>query len=207
MASKAARLKAKRSIRAASRAGRPPKENVDRYPSGKIKPSETEREVKSVVIEARRRLLGANMNVESPYAGYTLGRIFLDGAIREEHRQAGDEYAESMARYYRLVGVPFPSARAQSLFSIGGHAGETSIEFAARARAASNKMMELERILLCCVDGPQVKQTVFNVCIMDYDHLRGMPKQQMLWLRRGLIALMEHKGLRDSSKSVTTEIA
>ncbi|MBB2670965.1 UNVERIFIED_ORG: hypothetical protein GGE44_000506 [Rhizobium esperanzae] len=29
---------------------------------------------------------------------------------------------------------------------------------------------------------------------MDYDHLRHMPPQQVLWLRRGLIALRKSRG-------------
>lgn len=191
-AAKAARLRIKRAMRTA---GRPRKENVERFPGGKIKPFETEKENMSVAIEARKRMHGANMNVESPLAGYTLGRIFLDGKITEEQRQAGDEYAEQIARYHRLVGIPFPSARAQSLFSIKGHDGDVTQSMVDRARAATNKMMELQRVLLSCIDGPQVKTTIHNCVVMDYDHLRLMPDQQMLWLRRGLSALVKHKGI------------
>ncbi len=194
-ASKAAKLRIKRALRGA---GRPRKENVERFPGGKIKPFETEKENKSVVIEARKRIHGANMNVESEFAGYTLGRIFLDGKITEEQRQAGDEYAEAIARYHRLVGIPFPSARAQSLFSIKGHDGEVSDDLASRARKATNKMMELQRVLFDCEDGPQVRSTIHNVTVMDLDHLRGMPDQMMLWLKRGLNALKVHKELAKS---------
>lgn len=195
MAAKAQKLRIKRALRGA---GRPRKENVERFPGGKIKPFETEKENKSVVIEARKRMHGANMNVESPFAGYTLGRIFLDGKITEEQRQAGDEYAEAIARYHRLVGIPFPSARAQSLFSIKGHDGDVTEDMASRARRATNKMMELQGVLLRCVDGPQVKSTIHNCVVLDLDHLRGMPDQQMLWLRRGLVALKAHKELAKS---------
>lgn len=202
--SKAERLRRKRAIQGA---GRPKKEGVERYPSGKIKPFETEKETKSVAIEARKRIHGANMNVESEFAGYTLGRIFLDGKITEEQRKAGDEYAETMARYHRLVGIPFPSARAQSLFSIKGHDGEVTESMADRARRATNKMMELQGVLLKCQDGPQVRATIQNVAVMDLDHLRMMPDQQMLWLKRGLNALNKHKQLQAESKSGITEIA
>lgn len=187
-------------------AGRPRKQNVERYPSGDIKRSETQREAMSVAIEARRRIDGwsekvSDDAVKSQYAGYTLGRMFLDGKITEEQRKAGDEYAEIMARYYRMVGVPFPSARAQSLFGIKGHDGDVTESITNRARRASNAMMEVEGILLRCVDGPQVKQTVFNTAVMDLEHLRGMSDQQLLWLRRGLIALMGRKDLRQIDKS------
>lgn len=202
-AAKGAKLRIKRSLRGA---GRPRKQNVERFPSGKIKPFETEKENKSVAIEARKRIHGANMNVESPFAGYTLGRLFLDGKITEEQRQAGDEYAEIIARYHRTVGIPFPSARAQSLFSIKGHDGEVSESMQVRARRATNKMMEVEGILLRCDDGPQVKRTVYNLCVMDYEHLRDMPQQQVIYLRRGLNALNGSKQLQTNGKSFTTDI-
>jgi len=188
--------------------GRPRKEGVDRFDCGKIKPYETEREVKSVAIEARMRIhLGINDNSEakkqdlayasSVFAGYTLGRIFLDGNITEGQRKAGDAFGEAMARYYSLTGIPFPSARAQSLFSIAGHDGEVSEDRAKRARNSTNKMMELTGALLQCIDGPQVRQTILNVVVMDHEVLRKMPPQQMRWLKRGLDKLQSHMGIAD----------
>lgn len=186
--------------------GRPRKEGVERFDCGKIKPGETEREVKSVALEARMRIhLGVNDNddqaarkaAESPYVGYTLGRIFLDGNITEGQRKAGDAFAEAMARFYGLTGIPSPSPRAQSLFSVRGHDGEVSEDHATRARRASNKMMELTGVLLQCSDGPQVRQTILNVTVMDLDHLRKMPPQQMRWLKRGLDRLQAHMGIAD----------
>jgi hypothetical protein len=195
--SKAAKLRTKRASRGA---GRPRKEGVERYPSGDIKRHETEKEVLSVALEARQRIHGLSEN--NALAGYTLGRMFLDGSVSEEQRKAGDEYAEIIARYHRTVGIPAPSARAQSLFSVKGHDGDVSESLAKRARDASNRMMEVTGILLRCVDGPQVKGTVHNLCVMDYDHLRGMAPQQLLWLKRGLNALIKARELREKGKSV-----
>lgn len=188
-------------------AGRPRKQGVERYPSGDVKRGETQREVMSVAIEARRRIDGwgdkiTDDTVKSPFAGYTLGRIFLDGRITEEQRKAGDEYAEIISRYHRLTGIPFPSARAQSLFSVKGHDGEQSESVTTRARNATNAMMEAIGILLRCEDGPQVRALVHNLTVMDYEHLRGMGEQQMLWLRRGLTALARRKDLRQSANQV-----
>lgn len=199
-ASKASKLRAKR-----SRAGRPRKQG-ERYASGDLKRSETQRETMSVAIDARRRVDGwgvkvSDDTVKSQFAGYTLGRMFLDGRITEEQRKAGDEYAEIHARYRRLVGLPAPSARAQSLFSIKSHEGEQTESITQKARKASNAMMEVEGILLRCVDGPQVKQIIFNISVMDYEHLRGVGEQQLLWIRRGLTALARRKQLQDTSKS------
>lgn len=197
MASQAEKLRRKR---AAQGAGRPRKQGVDRYPSGKIKPAETEKEAISVALEARERIHGLKEN--NALAGYTLGRMYLDGSVSDEQRKAGDEYAEIIGRYHRLVGIPYPSARAQSLFSVKGHDGEVTESHAKRARDATNRMMEMEGLLLQCVDGPQVKRTVYNLCVMDYDHLRGMPPQQLLWLKRGLNAIIKNKELRERGKSV-----
>jgi hypothetical protein len=187
-------------------AGRPRKEGLERYPSGDIKRSETQKEVMSVVIEARRRIDGwsektTDEAVKSPFAGYTLGRVFLDGRITEDQRKAGDEYAEIISRYHRLTGIPFPSARAQSLFAVKGHDGEQSESVTTKARNASNAMMEVIGVLLRCDDGPQVRALVHNLTVMDYEHLRGMGEQQMLWLRRGLTALSKRKDLRQVGKS------
>lgn len=196
MTSHAERLRIKRR----ASAGRPRKEGVERYPGGQIRHSETEKEVKAVAIEALKRVHGVDYHA-SGYSGYTLGRLFMDGKINKQQLEAGDYYAEQMARYYSAVGVPFPSARAQDLFSISGFGGETTAEQARRARAASNKMMELEGVLLRCQDGPRVKSTVFNVCVMDYEGMRTMPEAQLLWLTRGLNALIWHRGLVVEGKS------
>lgn len=193
MVSMAERLRVKRSVRA----GRPRKEGVDRYKSGQIKHSETEKEVKAVAIDALKRIHGVDYHV-SGCSGYTLGRLFMDGNIKKFHLVAGDHYAEVVAQYYSAVGIPFPSARAQDLFSVSGSSGETTAEQARRARSASNKMMELEGVLLKCADGPRVKSTVYNVCVMDYDALRFMPESQLELLIRGLEALAWHRGLRET---------
>lgn len=185
MTSKSAKLRSHR-IKQRQYAGRPKKEGVERYTNGEIKHFEREKEVRAVVMEARDRVHGKNIDNASQYAGYTLGRMFLDGRISACERQAGDEYATQMVRYYSLVGIPSPSARAQDLHSIKGFGAETTSERARMAREASNKMMSLEGALLKLQDGPRVKTTVFNTCIMDYEIMRTMSDTQLMWLRRGL---------------------
>jgi len=199
MTSKAAKLKSHR-IKQRQYAGRPAKEGVERYPSGQIKHTEREKEVRAVAIEARQRVYFkgkevSNDMVASPYAGYTLGRMFLDGRITECEREAGDEYATQMVRYYGLTGISFPSARAQSLFSIKGFDGETTSARARMAREASNRMMALEGILLRLEDGPRVKTTIYNTCLLDLEIMRTMPDSQLNWLKRGLKELHFRLGL------------
>lgn len=194
-----------------SSAGRPPKEDMERYPSGKIKPSETQRETMSVVIAARKRMNGWNDNVpdsraKDERAGYVLGLLFLDGKISEEQLDIGNEYAVAISRYHSLTGVAFPSARAQSLFSIKGHDGEISQDRADRARNATNLMMRLTGVLQQCTDGPQVRQTVHNVAVINLENLRMMHSRQLSWLRIGLDGLIA-SGLLPNQKRQTTVIA
>lgn len=195
MSSKASKLRIKRM----QRAGRPKKENVDRYPSGQIKHEERERDVKQVAMAARMNI--HKLDTNSVFAGYTLGRLFLDGRITECERIAGDEYASQMVRYYGLVGIPFPSARAQDMFSISGFGGETTSERASMARDATDKMMKLEGTLLRLQDGPRVKTTCYNTCILDLEIMRTMPDAQLDWLKRGLRQVHWFLGLAETSKS------
>lgn len=204
----ASKLQKIRSPKRRSSAGRPPKEDMERYPSGKIKPSETQRETMSVVIAARKRMNGWNDNApdtkaKDEKAGYVLGVLFLDGKITQEQLDVGNEYALAISRYHSLTGIAFPSARAQSLFSIKGHDGEVSAERAERARNASNLMMRLTGVLQQCTDGPQVRQTVHNVTVMNHENLRSMPILQMSWLRRGLEALIASGLLPNHNRTAT----
>jgi hypothetical protein len=186
--------------------GRPRKQNAERYPGGQIKhdyrQAESERDAMGTVLEMRQRQHGLNENdAKSALSGFVLGRMRLDKSINEVEFEAGERYAEDMARYYQLVGIPAPTPRAQSLFSVKGHDGDITEERAAQARQASNRMMELEGVLLRLHDGPRVKTTVFNVCVMDFDNLREMPSHMFNWLHCGLRALAIHYGLQDSRKS------
>lgn len=202
MASKLQKPRVKRR----SNAGRPPKQEAERYPSGQIKHTWTEQEAKSVVVEARQRVhaIGANENIAA--GGYTAGRMWIDGKISEDQLKAGNEYAEIVMAYYRGVGLPPPSARAQVFGQVRGHDGEETQDRATRARLASNRMMHAEGVLLRCVEGPQVKTTTYNLFVMDHEALRLMPDRQLQWLKRGLNALILDRALRENGKSRTKEI-
>ncbi|MBB4189324.1 hypothetical protein [Sinorhizobium terangae] len=195
MTSKAHKLRAKRK----AQLGRPRKVNAARFACGKIRPEwsrqESEKEMIAVALAARKRMHG--LDTTSAFAGYTLGRLFLDGRITAEQREAGDDYAVAMARYYHRNGIAYPSVRAQALDRVAGHPGETTEERARIALKAADRMMRLDSVLSGCAEGRQVKTTVFNVCVMDYEGLRLMPEPQLAWLKRGLNALLFDKGLRE----------
>lgn len=190
--------------------GRPRKQGVPRHPCGQINKSfareETEREVMSIVMEARVRvhqLNEASSKDVAEYGGYTAGRLYLDGKINDAQLSAGNEYARVAYRYCMATGIPFPSARAQELGRVVGHSGEESESAQRRATRAANEMMRLIGILQACQEGPRVKQTIHNLFVMDEEALRLMPEQQMLWLRRGLNELIYQEGLRRSANQIT----
>jgi hypothetical protein len=197
-------MKAKtKSAKRRLKTGRPRIEGMERTPSGQISRSkvnlgEREKDVMATVIDARARLHGANeANAKSPEWGYVLGRIYMDGNLGRGHLanmrlKAGNNYATDIGRYYGLTGIPFPSARAQCMFSIGGFDGDVSESRADAARKASAKMMALEGVLLRCEDGRSVATTVKNICILDLDEARGWPTHMHGLLRRGLDALILH---------------
>lgn len=178
-----------------SQRGRPPKQDVERYPGGKIKPSETQKETLSAAMWGRKNV--HKLETDSPFAGYTLGRMYLDGNITDEERKAGEYYADCVARYYSSVGIPHPCPRAQNFGTIRGHDGEVSESQQTRARRATNSMMALEGLLLGLPSGRQIKSTVFNVTVMDYEYLRSMPAHQLKLLKDGLKALAFHKTGRE----------
>jgi len=191
MTSKSLKLRTKRR----SSAGRPPKPDMERFPGGKIKPSETQKETKAVALWARKNIHG--IDGDDPHAGSTLGRLFLDRKISEEERKAGEYYAECMARYYSATGIPHPSPKAQNFGTVRGHDGDVSESQQTRARRATNRMMELERLLLSRPNGPRIKSTLFGLCVEDLDILRAMPPMQMAWARQGLEALAHYKAQRE----------
>lgn len=181
-----------KSQRRKSRAGRPRKEG-ERYPSGDIKRSETENEVKSVAIAAAKRVHGIETDGKDGLHGYTLGRMYLDRKISKYELEAGNWYAEHIERYYRATGRQSPNPRAQDLLAVRGHDGEVSESAQSRAQKATAVFTRLETVLGCVGNG--VRSTVWNVCIADMEGLRMMPASQLDMLKRGLQALMFAKGV------------
>ena len=200
MSSKGAKLKSRR-IKQRQYAGRPAKEGVERYPGGQIRHSERQEEIRSVAVEALDRVHRLPYDKRG-YSGYVLGRMHLDGRITECELEAGNEFAERMAKYYSLTGIVPPSPRAQSLFSIKGFDGDISENRAIKARHAAESMMRMDGILMRLPEGPQVKSTLYSVCILDIEQLRTMSDYQLGLLKRGLMALHWHFGLGKEKQHV-----
>ena len=210
MASKAAKLTAKKKQRKAKRvkvimAGRPRKEGMLRTASGRISRSQdsrthiTEQEAnqnRSVAVEARSRHHGVSKKkAADPLYGYSLGRLMANGLITEAQYKAGNQFADDMARYYGLTGIPFPSAKAQNMYSIKAHIGDDSKERSKAARVATDKFMQLHGLLKSSGgNGVQVYSTVNNVCVLDADTV-NWPSHMLNMLRKGLKVLSVHYGI------------
>lgn len=127
-----------------------------------------------------------------PHWGYLLGRMLKDGSINKAQHEAGNRYAEDMALYFGLTGVPFPSAKAQNMFAVRGSSGDDDEERGKRATKARRRMTEVRDLLLACGDintGRRVLHTVNAVCVEDIDHLRTLNGSMRAWLALGLNAL------------------
>jgi hypothetical protein len=194
MTSKAEKLRQHR-VRQRLSAGRPRKPG-ERYPSGDLKRAETENDVKSVAIAAIARIHGIKTDGKDGFSGYTLGRMFLDGKISRPELEAGNRYAEIMARYHKSVGLPLPSVRAQNLFAVRGHDGDVSETAHIRAKKSAALMMRIETMLLRLDHGPQIKRMVRNICFEDIEHLRMIEGTQLQWLISGLRAIHFELGLQ-----------
>jgi hypothetical protein len=119
-----------------------------------------------------------------PKRGYALGLLNLDGKITTQQHDIGLKVAKDMARYYGLTGVPFPSARAQTLFSVHSD-GEDSDARGQAARRARDKMVAIRACLLSVGDidtGRRVYRTVMSVAVEDMPATAHMLDN----LRRGL---------------------
>jgi hypothetical protein len=137
------------------------------------------------------KIVTPEQQATDPRRGYTLGLMLLDGTITEEQHEAGIRYAEDMARYYGLTGVPFPSPRAQNLFAVRGEAAESESK-AERARKARDRMKELQAVLQRVGDintGRRVSHSVQEVAFLDNIGARRWPEHMLLYLRRGLNAV------------------
>lgn len=192
MTSKAEKLRRKR-------AGRP-RLDGPRHECGKLvqsaRKAETEKKAVIVALEGRKRVHGLTDVANDGLSGYTLGRIRLDENINDAQLRAGNEYAARMDEYYRLIGIPHPSGKAQDISRVRGFDGDESEAKAKTARVAANQVMKMEGALNSLYDGRQIKATVFNVCVLDVENLRNMPPHQMDWLNKGLDELVFFFGFK-----------
>jgi hypothetical protein len=141
------------------------------------------RRIRDHAFENAGKILTLHQAID-PRRGYALGRLLLDGKLTSQQHDIGIKLGEDMARYYGLTGIPFPSARAQNLFSVHGD-GEDSDARGKAARKARDKMVAIRAALLSVGDidtGRRVYRTVMSVVVEDMPATEGMLDH----LRKGL---------------------
>ena len=91
------------------RAGRKRKPGL-RYPCGKLKREETEREAMATVLEARQRHYGVSAKqARDERLGTSLGRLAFREAISDVQYQAGLAFAKLYHQHHLAMGLPVPS--------------------------------------------------------------------------------------------------
>lgn len=187
--------------------GRKKKPNMPRTQTGRISRAkgvaekaaqeETERQAMETATIARMRHTGLPEEMaKKQEAGTVLGLLHFDRRISDWEYKVGKRYAQAMCAYYALTGVSFPSPRAQDLFAVHGYDGDETQSRAARARAATNRMMELDGALLrSCGQGRMVKTKTFEVCVLDLMEARDWPIYTLSFVHKGLDAIRELVGV------------
>lgn len=168
----------------------------------------TEAEARSVVVNRRIRegnivpfrdksgnVVTAEQQAVDPRRGYVLGLMLLDGTITARQHEAGLRFAEDEARYYGLSGIPFPSPRAQDLFSVHGSTGEENEGRVERAKKARARHKDMEAVLQATgsiSEGRRVSGAVKEVALLDNPYARNWPAHMLHYIRRGLNRLADH---------------
>jgi hypothetical protein len=184
---------------------------MPRTPSGRISRAagaaekaleeETERQAMETATIARMRHTGLSEEMaKKDFAGTVLGLLHFDRRISDWEYEVGKRYALTMGAYYSLTGIPFPSAKAQDLFAVHGHMGDESEARSVRAKAASNRVMELEGAMLRCDQGRLVKTKTFEVCVLDLMEARNWTIHTLSFIHRGFDAMRPVLGVDRRAK-------
>jgi hypothetical protein len=179
----------------------------------------TQQEARSVVVEQRikrgkilpfrakdGKVITAEQQALDPRLGYVAGQMWHDHAITQRQHEALERFCADMARFYASSGVPFPSARAQSLFSVRGHSGDESddrAEMARKARIKANTMRDMLIGTIPCPNGTKVQidmgrkiiHALTQVAILDIPEARGWPEHMMVLVRKGANILADYYGI------------
>lgn len=112
MASKAARMARRKARASGMRGGHNKREDVARYPSGRIDYRAQERRESAAEVRARHFGL-SKADAQTDRAGSVFGRMALQGEVTEDQYLAGREFEKRRAAYLRAIAAP-PSSRSGS---------------------------------------------------------------------------------------------
>lgn len=159
--------------RSKKRAGRKRIVNIRRQPNGQPSRAGQADRTRSVALEARKRMHGANKSdATRPEWGFALGRAMLKGELSQLQFQSGLVAADVISFYYRMKGYKRPTPQAFDMFRVVGlsHA-EVQIETVEVAEAAFMRLQRAMRSAASRNGHPyaSASNTIHMACIEDLD--------------------------------------
>jgi len=111
-----------------------PKLNRDRYPSGQVKPDNSDPVTRiRAIIEIARK--------SAPILGTPIGRLHFEKVLTAAHVAAADHYLHTRARYDAIMGLPAPNARSPAYGEArAGFSGEPDDRTVMRIRSSWDRL-------------------------------------------------------------------
>lgn len=189
------------------RGGRPHKPGVMRSPSGKSL-GESPEEAMGTALRKRVMDVGLENAVvrdqrsgaivaSNALSGFTLGRLFQEGAISREQYEAGEEWAKLIHRHAAIMGYEVKrSPKSASYIMIGGQScapdpdAETIARVREKFRRSYDALMDVCRVYTIkgYKPGWNIADTVYRVCVENVS-TRALGAREYGNLRVGLNAL------------------
>lgn len=174
------------------RAGRKRIVNIKRQPNGQPSRAGQAGRTRSVALDARKRMHGANKaNALRPEWGFALGRAMLKGEISQLQFQSGLVAADIITFYYRMKGYQRPTPQAFDLFRV---VGLSHIEVRSETVAAAEvDYMRLQRAMRAAASKnghpyATASNTIHLACVEDSD-MGSWPSHMLRYLKDALDAI------------------
>lgn len=172
-----------------------------RHPSGKlVQPNarESQREIMSVVIDARRRHLGVSeRQAKDERLGTSLGRLAFWGKISGVQLAAGELYAELLARHRAVIGLPMSHPRSVTALLVnegifGGQGASHDDDLVSKVkRQAAAALLALRGADMDAVRGGRLPSALVHAVISDDMDASNWTEAELARLRLGLDALIQ----------------
>lgn len=168
------------------RAGRKRIVNIKRQPNGQPSRAGKADRARSVALDARKRMHGANKaNALRPEWGFALGRAMLKGELSQLQFQSGLVAADIIGFYFRMKGYRRPTPQAFDLFRVVGlsHTDARPETVA----AAEIEYMRLQRAMRAAASRhghpyASASNTIHMACVEDSD-MGTWPSHMLRYLR------------------------
>ncbi len=174
------------------RSGRKRIVNIRRQPNGQPSRAGQGDRTRSVALEARKRMHGANKaNALRPEWGFALGRAMLKGELSQLQFQSGLVAADIITFYYRMKGYKRPTPQAFDLFRVVGLSHiDVRPETVAAAETDYTRLQRAMRAAASKNGHPyaSASNTIHMACVEDSE-LGSWPSHMVRYLKDALDAI------------------